>query len=66
MNASIELVARARHEEDLRRASEYRLVRESRSREASLGLVWKLFSRLALSDEPGSEPRKEQTPRPAL
>ena len=49
-NSTYGLVARAQHEEDIRRAAEHRLVREAQPQVKSLGLIWKLFSRLAVSD----------------
>lgn len=59
------LVARSRHEEDVRRAAERRLARDAQAPKRSLGLIWSLFSRLALSDEPGHEPTSDPSPQPA-
>lgn len=62
-NSTFEIVARAQHEEDIRRAAAHRLVREAQPQGKPLGLIWKLFSRLALSDEKSydgvSEPKAQ-------
>jgi len=59
------VVTRVQHEEDMRRAAESRLVREARSRDVSLGLIWKFFGRLALTDEPSREVVVEPNPQTA-
>jgi len=62
-DSSYLVVTRVQHEEDMRRAAESRLVREARTRDASLGLIWKFFSRLALTDEPSREVVVEPNPQ---
>ena len=58
-NSTYEIVARAQHEEDMRRAAEHRLVREAKTQGKSLGLIWKLFGLLAVSDEKSFEAASE-------
>lgn len=55
-----QVVTRARHEEDVRRAEEARLVREAKQGDRSLGLIWKLFSQLAVSEREVREAGREQ------
>lgn len=58
-------VAQLRHQEDMRRAAQHRLVREAHERRPAIGLIWKLFSRLALSEKTNPEMVGERTPRTA-
>lgn len=60
-----QMVTQAQHEERMRQAAEFRLVREARQHRPSLGLIWKLFSRLALSDGTTAEPAGASTPQTA-
>jgi hypothetical protein len=64
-NSTFELVARVQHQDDIRRAAEHRLVREAQPQGKSLGLIWRLFSRLALSDEQSREAAAEPTTQSA-
>jgi hypothetical protein len=64
-NSAFELLARAQHEEDIRRAAEHRLVREANAQGKSLGLIWRIFSRLALSDEAAAESGTQPNPQSA-
>lgn len=60
-----QIVTQAQLEERMRRAAEYRLAREARQHRPSLGLIWKLFGRLALSDGMNAEPAGAGTPQTA-
>ena len=66
LNYPFQNVALERHDENLRRAAEYRLVREAQARGSSPGLIWRLFSRLALSEKTSQEVEGERTPRTAI
>ncbi len=60
-----QVVTRAQHEEDVRRAETFRMVREARVSNPSLGLIWRVFSRLAVSEREPREIAREQAARPA-
>jgi hypothetical protein len=64
-NSTFEIVARAQHEEDMRRAAEYRLVREAQPQRKPLGLIWKLFGLLAVTDEKSFEAISEPSAQTA-
>ncbi len=49
--------------EDIRRAAEFRAVREARTRTGAAGFLWKLYGRLAINNEPGNERSVEYNPR---
>ena len=60
-----QIVTQMQQEERIRQAAEFRLVREARLQRPTLGLIWKLFSRLALSDDVTAEPAGAGTPQAA-
>ena len=59
------VVTRVQHEQDVRRAAEFRMVREHNAGKRSVGLIWKLFSLLAVSESEVRETPAERTPQPA-
>lgn len=65
VNLNHELTARAIHQEDMNRAAERRQVREAKQAGRGIGMIWKLFSRLALSDHGTLESAADPNPRAA-
>ena len=59
------VVTRVQHEQDVRRAAEFRMVREHNASKRSVGFIWKLFSLLAVNESEVRNTPVEQTPQPA-
>lgn len=63
VNPMYDTVTRVQHREDIRRAAEFRAVREARTRTGAAGFLWKLYGRLAINNETGNERSVEYNPR---
>ena len=63
LNPMYDTVTRHQHREDIRRAAEFRAVREARTRTGATGFIWKLYGRLAINNETGNERAVEYNPR---
>lgn len=63
LNPMYDTVTRHQHEQDMRRASEFRLIRDARRRNGSIGLFAKIASRFTGSNEATVECAHERTAR---
>lgn len=63
LNPMYDTVTRAQHQEDIRRAANFRAAREARQRSGAMGFMWKLYGRLSISNETGNESAVECNPR---
>ena len=66
VNPMYDVVTRRLHEEDMRRAEEFRMVQEARERTVTSGVLARFFDRLIRHDKVVVERVPEGEPRPAL
>ena len=63
VNTNYSIVTQMQHAEDIRRAAEFRTIRDARLRTGAQGIVHRIFSRIHAGDERASEMACEQTPQ---